>query len=213
MNLQNVWERLDRPFRVSLEQAWMSFAQRGLPVGAVVANDGKVISQGRNRVYDAPGGNDPLQGTVVAHAEMNALASVSHATDLARCSVWSTHTPCAMCAAAIDFAGLAPARYLAHDPSGEHRAVAGQSTDANPSVWTVVANAMFLHDVAWVSGKDNPIVIRYARLEPDITSRSLEILDYQSLIRVVSGDGVPIAGLSAVWDRVVEADTARRARG
>lgn len=164
-------------------------------------------------MYDLPGGSDPLQGTVIAHAEMNALASVPHDTDLAQWSVWSTHTPCAMCAAAIDFAGLGPTRWLAHDPSDENQTSSGQVLDAHSSVWTVVANVMFLHNVAWVSARDNPILNRNAFLEPAITSLSLEILDNQSLIRVASGDGGLLAGLAEVWDLVVEADATRLSRG
>ena len=213
MNLEVAWEGLDGPFRVGLVQAWISLAQRGLPVGAVVANDREVLSQGRNRVYDPPGGSDPLQGTVVAHAEMNALASVPHDTDLTQWAVWSTHSPCAMCAAAIAFAGLGPTRYLACDPSDENRAASTQMVDADSGVWAVAANVMFLHNVAWVSGKDNPILNRNAHLEPQITSLSLEILDDQSFIRVASGGGDLLAGLSEVWDRVVEADASRVLKG
>ena len=48
---------------------------RGWPVGAVVVDDkDRIVAEGRNRAYDAPGGQDRLQRTPIAHAEMNALA-------------------------------------------------------------------------------------------------------------------------------------------
>jgi putative NADH-flavin reductase len=50
----------------------------GLPVGAVVmGSGGEVVAEGRNRAYDPPGGDDRLQGSPIAHAEMNALARIA----------------------------------------------------------------------------------------------------------------------------------------
>lgn len=93
MDLGTSWEQLDHRFRISLEQAWLSLGRRGLPVGAVIALDRDVVATGRNRVYDPPGGPDPLQRTPLAHAEMNALASVPDATDIARCSDHAPSVP------------------------------------------------------------------------------------------------------------------------
>ena len=212
MDFAYEWARLDRRFRACVEQAWISLGRRGLPVGAAVALGDQVVSLGRNRVYDPPGGPDPLQGTPIAHAEMNALASVPHDSDLARCSIWSTHAPCAMCEAAIDFAGLGRVQYLANDPSDEEPVASNRATVGDVSLWTVVANAMFLHNVAWVGGRDNPIVARYALLEPEIARLALRLLDDRSFIRISSEGGDLSDALTAVWESVVETNRGRLAR-
>jgi tRNA(Arg) A34 adenosine deaminase TadA len=213
MDLDHALNRLDHRFRLSLEQAWSSLGRRGLPVGAVVALEDEVVSAGRNRVFDPPGGPDPLQRTPLAHAEMNALASLSNDTDFARCSMWSTHAPCPMCEAAIEFAGLASVQFLANDPSVEDLGGPSSAAAADASLWTVVANVMFLHNVAWVSGRDNPIVARYVRQEPEIAGLALSILDAESFIRVSTGGGDLIAGLAAAWSGVIEANDSRLGRG
>jgi hypothetical protein len=63
----------------------------GLAVGAVITDaGGAVIPEGRNRAYDPPGGPDALEGTPLAHAEMNAFAAVRTERDLAGCTLLST---------------------------------------------------------------------------------------------------------------------------
>ena len=112
-----VWEDLDPAFRRSLELAYESLAGGGLAVGAVLTDAGhQVIAEGHNRAYDAPGGRDALQGTPLAHAEMNVPAAVHTGWDLADCILWSTQEPCSMCAAAASFTGVDSVRYLAPDP-------------------------------------------------------------------------------------------------
>ena len=89
----------------------------GLPVGAVLVEDGKVVAEGRNRAYDpGGGGSDVLRGTPPAHAELNALAAVRTEQELAPCTLWSSHQPCSMCAAAATFTGVGRVRYVAPDP-------------------------------------------------------------------------------------------------
>lgn len=74
---------------------------RWSPVGAVLlAADGTIVAEGRNRVCDPPGGHDRLQGNLIAHAEMNVLAAVDTGTELDDLTLWSSHRPCEMCAAA-----------------------------------------------------------------------------------------------------------------
>lgn len=75
----------------------MSLCASGPPVGALVLEAGTVIAEGRNHAYDPSGGDDRLQGSPIAHAEMNALAAVATGTDLAGMTVWSSHRPCSMC--------------------------------------------------------------------------------------------------------------------
>ncbi|OLT11568.1 hypothetical protein BJF78_26580 [Pseudonocardia sp. CNS-139] len=67
--LDAAWAAAGAGVRRSLELAHRSLRAGGLPVGAVVVDrDGAPVAEGRNRAYDPPGGDDPLQGTPVAHA-------------------------------------------------------------------------------------------------------------------------------------------------
>ncbi len=133
-------------------------------MGAVILDaGGDIIAQGRNHAYDAPVGDDPLQDTPIAHAEMNALARIATKTDLSSCTLWSTHRPCIMCAAATAFTGVGDVRFLAPDPSDE------DSTDpvGVDTRWMVLANVMFLEGVSRYSGASAPMICRARVREPE----------------------------------------------
>lgn len=111
------WIGLPRPAQRCLELAYASLLAGGLAVGATLTDaDGTVVAEGRNRAYDPPGGTEPLQGTPLAHAEMNVLASMRTERELASCTLWSSQEPCAMCVAAVRFTGVGAVPYLAADP-------------------------------------------------------------------------------------------------
>jgi tRNA(Arg) A34 adenosine deaminase TadA len=71
------WRDAEPGLRRSLELAHLALVSGGLSVGSVILDrDGAILAEGRNRAYDPPGGDEPLQGSPVAHAEMNALARI-----------------------------------------------------------------------------------------------------------------------------------------
>ncbi len=116
--LTTAWEDLDPGARTALDEAFKAWRAGGLPCGsAVVDISGAVLARGRNHAYDPPTGSDILEGTPLAHAEMNAMARLDTARDLSTDVLWSTQQPCAMCSAAIEFCGLGSTRYLAADPA------------------------------------------------------------------------------------------------
>lgn len=210
-DVATAWERLDHRFRMCLEQAWLGLGRRGLPVGAAVARDDDVLAVGRNRVYDAPGGADPLQGTPIAHAEVNALAALPRGTDLAAAALWTTHAPCPMCRAASDVAGLGAVHVLAADPSDEDLAAPWPESEVGDP-WPVVANVLFLHNVAWVGGRDSAILERCGRVEPEVVALALDLLDDRTLIRAAAGGAELTAALDGAWSRIVATCDGRRAR-
>ena len=72
------WDELAPAARRSLELAHTALSTGGLAVGSALAEaGGHVVAAGRNRAYDPGGGKESLQGTPLAHAEMNVLASVA----------------------------------------------------------------------------------------------------------------------------------------
>lgn len=150
------------------------------------------------------------RGTPLAHAELNALAAISTDVDLAACVLYTTHEPCAMCAAAIEFPGLGEVRFLASDPSS---GVDGEaySSGHSASVWVVVANALFLHNVARVAGESSEIVEHHAGAEPETVGLAMELLQSGSLVE--TGDASSLgAVLGRHWRSIESAAAARNAR-
>src|SRR5580658_4558659 len=162
-----MWHDADDALVRCLELAHESFLAGGLPVGSVIAgNNGERISEGRNRAYDPAGGTDRLQRTPIAHAEMNALAAVDTATELGPLTLWSSHRPCLMCAAACEFTGVGSVNFIAPDPSDDD---GYEDPDGIETEWVIVANLLFLSGVAAYSGLSSPMIVRAAQREPEIT--------------------------------------------
>ena len=101
------------PMALALEEA-RDAARRGeVPVGAVVARDGKVVATAGNRPREL---RDPT-----AHAEMLAIRRACAALEnerLTGCDLYVTLEPCTMCAAAIAFARIRRVYFGAYDPKG-----------------------------------------------------------------------------------------------
>jgi tRNA(Arg) A34 adenosine deaminase TadA len=209
------WGELEPAARRALELAYASLAGGGLACGAVITDaDGRVIAEGRNRAYDPPGGPDALQGTPLAHAEMNAFAAVPTTRELGDCALLSTQEPCSMCSAAAAFLAVGAVRHLAPDPwalaSGQpdHGISAGPAAD----LWVVTANLLFLLSIASGSGADHPTVAANRELEPETTGIVLDLLDDGQAAPAWTEGRSLTEALPASWDRIVAAATARGQR-
>jgi tRNA(Arg) A34 adenosine deaminase TadA len=175
-NFATAWAALDPAPRRALALAYEGLVAGGLPVGAVLADaGGAIVAAGRNRAYDPPGGPDVLQGTPLAHAELNVLAAVPTDRDLAPDTLWSTHEPCSMCAAAAAFTGVGTVRYVAPDPWAVAARPAGPPSGAVPlgrPEWATVAMVLFVLGVAARVGPDSPTVTG----NPEVARIALDLL-------------------------------------
>ena len=75
----------------AIKEAKLGLSEGGIPIGSVLVCDGKIIGRGHNRrVQD---------GSVIHHAEMNCLENAGRlpASVYARCTLYSTLSPCPMC--------------------------------------------------------------------------------------------------------------------
>ncbi len=84
-----------------------------VPVGAVVAKDGKVVGEGHNLTRTNA---DPT-----AHAEIVAIRAAAEKLGderLTGCDLYVTLEPCPMCAGAISHARIGRLYYGASDPKG-----------------------------------------------------------------------------------------------
>ena len=209
------WHDLEPAARRALELAYASLAGGGLACGAVITDPiGRVVAEGRNRAYDPPGGADALQGTPLAHAEMNAFAAVPTERDLADCTLLSTQEPCSMCTAAARFLSVGTVRHLAPDPWALASGQPDSGLSAGPAadLWVVTANLLFLLSVASRAGVDHPTVAANRELEPETTAVVLDLIA-DGLVAPTWTEGRTLAAaLPDCWDRVTAAAAGRGRR-
>ncbi len=94
----------------ALAQARLAFEKDEVPVGAVIVEDGKIISSAHNCNLTK---KDPT-----AHAEILTLrkaAEIKGSSRLDNCDLYVTLEPCTMCAAAISLARIRRIYYAASD--------------------------------------------------------------------------------------------------
>jgi creatinine deaminase len=79
----------------AIDEAKKGLAAGGIPIGSVLVCDGKIIGRGHNQRVQ--------KGSVIEHAEMNCLENAGRqkASVYARCTLYSTLSPCPMCSGAI----------------------------------------------------------------------------------------------------------------
>ena len=70
-----------------------SFDEGGVPVGASLVIDGEVVATGHNRRIQ--------DGSSVLHGETDCIERAGHDHDLSRATMYTTLSPCSMCAGAI----------------------------------------------------------------------------------------------------------------
>ena len=120
----------ERYMRRALELAEQAGEEGEVPVGAVLVLDGRIASQGRNRMI---GASDPT-----AHAEMEALREACGSVGnyrLPGAELFVTLEPCAMCAGALILARVSRVVFATHDPR----------SGAGGSVFNVLDNGALNH--------------------------------------------------------------------
>ena len=94
-----MWENLSLLWQACLEQAWEAYCDDCYPIGAVVTDEnGKILTRGRNRIYENRPRHGRERGNELAHAEVEALRALDiPAIDLHSCILFTTTEPCPMC--------------------------------------------------------------------------------------------------------------------
>jgi cytosine deaminase len=82
-------------FEEAIAQARKSLAEGGIPIGAVLVCDGKIIGRGHNRRVQT--------GSPILHAEMDAVQNAGRqpASVYRRSVLYSTLSPCVMCSGMV----------------------------------------------------------------------------------------------------------------
>ena len=78
---------------LALEEAQIGYQEGGVPVGAVMVEDGAIIGRGRNRRVQ--------EGNPVAHGETNCMKEAGRRSDYSGVTMYTTLSPCMMCAGTI----------------------------------------------------------------------------------------------------------------
>ena len=80
---------------LAIKEAEKSFNEGGIPIGAGLVKDDEVISKGHNRLIQ----ND----SAILHAELDAIENAGRLNyeDYIECTLYTTLSPCPMCAGAI----------------------------------------------------------------------------------------------------------------
>jgi len=84
----------DEFMQAAIDEARRGLAEGGIPIGAVLVVDGRIVGRGHNRRVQ--------RGSAVLHAEMDALENAGRlrAADYRRAVLYSTLSPCDMCSGA-----------------------------------------------------------------------------------------------------------------
>ena len=112
-----VWDTLSVPWQTAVTQAWSAYCAGSLPIGAaIVDEDGRIVATGRNAIHETHA-DSPLQGSRLAHAEMNALIRLSQtAVPPQSCTLYTTLEPCMMCLGAIRMMRIKAVQFACADP-------------------------------------------------------------------------------------------------
>jgi len=81
--------------KAAIAEARQGLAEGGIPIGAVLVLDRKIIASGYNQRLQ--------RGSVIHHAEMNCLENAGRlpASVYKRCVLYSTLSPCPMCSGTV----------------------------------------------------------------------------------------------------------------
>jgi tRNA(Arg) A34 adenosine deaminase TadA len=107
---------LDPAWRSSFLLAWQAFQAGSVPIGAALVDaTGAIVRSGRNRCNDTTGPAGHVYGSYIAHAEINALATLPPG-DYTDHTLYSTLEPCFLCTAALRHSHVGVVRFAAADP-------------------------------------------------------------------------------------------------
>jgi cytosine deaminase len=91
---------IDPFLRAAIEEAELSLAEGGIPIGSVLVIDNKIAGRGHNRRIQ--------RGSAILHAEMDCLENAGRLTakDYRRAILYSTLSPCDMCSGTVLLYGI-----------------------------------------------------------------------------------------------------------
>ncbi|HSA30828.1 MAG TPA: nucleoside deaminase [Candidatus Omnitrophota bacterium] len=91
---------MDQYLQAAIEEAKKGLAEGGIPIGSVIVHKGRIIGRGHNRRVQ--------EESVILHGEMSAFENAGRqpASVYRECVLYTTLSPCPMCAGAIRLYGI-----------------------------------------------------------------------------------------------------------
>lgn len=91
---------MDSYMQAAIEEAQKGLAEGGIPIGSVIVYRGEIIGRGHNQRIQ--------KGSVILHGEMDAFENAGRqpASVYKECVLYTTLSPCPMCAGAIRLYGI-----------------------------------------------------------------------------------------------------------
>ncbi len=79
----------------ALKEARKSQKEGGVPIGAILVEDDKIVGRGHNRLLQ--------DDSVILHGEMDCMESAGRlkGVDYEKCTLYTTLSPCPMCSGAV----------------------------------------------------------------------------------------------------------------
>jgi creatinine deaminase len=103
----------------AIKEAKKGLGEGGIPIGAVLVHEGKIIGRGHNRRVQ--------KGSAILHGEMDALENAGRlsASVYRECTLYTTLSPCPMCSGAISL------YEIPHVVIGENKTFQGEESLLN----------------------------------------------------------------------------------
>ena len=91
---------MDEFLQAAIAEARNGLEEGGIPIGSVIVHNGKIIGRGHNKRIQ--------KGSVVLHGEMDAFENAGRqpGSVYKECTIYTTLSPCPMCAGAILLYGI-----------------------------------------------------------------------------------------------------------
>ena len=91
---------MDKFLQEAINEAKKGLEEGGIPIGAVLVLDGKIIGRGHNKRIQ--------KSSAILHAEMDCLENAGRlsASEYKRATLYSTLSPCDMCSGAVLLYGI-----------------------------------------------------------------------------------------------------------
>jgi tRNA(Arg) A34 adenosine deaminase TadA len=116
---EQAWVELDAPWQRALSLAWEAYGKGTIPVGAALADGtGEIVAEGRNRIYEENAPPRQVAGSLLAHAEVNALVGLDPRRRYEDHVLTTSLEPCLLCIGAAVMATVGRVRYAGADPYG-----------------------------------------------------------------------------------------------
>jgi len=209
----DVWTSLNPAWPLAYAEAWSSFGDGNLGIGAALVTPGtaEAVALGRNRVSESSQEPRTLSGNFMAHAEMNAFAAMpsfkAEGLDL-----YTTLQPCLMCAATSIFLHVDRVFYAVTDEyfedtddlwANDAYASRWQPEQIGPLGGRLASFARVLPlSVEVDRSPGSPVLALAQNRLPEVTALARELAADGTLRRISDAGGTVVDAIETLWARL-----------